>query len=73
METREALTLEQVKEILSSISNPRDDDRRMMALAHVFRHSYLTLLAGTGINVKTLQTIGGHADIQTTMNRYDIP
>lgn len=175
VETREALTLEQVKEILSNISNLREDDRRLMALllltgcrrgevlglrwedidvtsclihvqrnvtyvknqpsvgtpktekgkrfipldaqllslltpvqttgyiigggdmpisrmsfrrqwerieknvnlhsatAHVFRHSYLTMLAGTGVDVKTLQTIGGHADIQTTMNRYVHP
>lgn len=40
------------------------------ATAHVFRHSYLTLAAGTGLDIKTLQTIAGHADIQTTMNRY---
>lgn len=175
VETREALTLEQVKEILSNISSLREDDRRLMALllltgcrrgevlglrwedidiisglihvqrnvtyvknqpsvgtpktekgkryipldahllsllapvqttgyiigggdtpisrmsfrrqweriekavnlhgatAHVFRHSYLTMLAGTGVDVKTLQTIGGHADIQTTMNRYVHP
>lgn len=40
------------------------------ATAHVFRHSYLTLAAGVGTDVKTLQTIAGHADIQVTMNRY---
>lgn len=43
------------------------------ATAHVFRHTYLTLLAGTGIDVKTLQSIGGHSDIQTTLNRYVHP
>lgn len=40
------------------------------ATAHIFRHSYLTLAAGVGTDVKTLQTIAGHADIQITMNRY---
>jgi len=40
------------------------------ATAHVFRHSYLTYAAGTGTDVKTLQAIAGHADIQMTMNRY---
>ena len=29
-----------------------------------------TMAAGTGIDPKTLQSIMGHADIQTTMNRY---
>ena len=43
------------------------------ATAHVFRHTFLTLLAGTGVDIKTLQAIGGHADIQTTMNRYVHP
>ena len=40
------------------------------AHAHVFRHSYLTYAAGTGTDVKTLQAIAGHADIQMTMNKY---
>lgn len=40
------------------------------ATPHVFRHTYLTHLASTGTTVKTLQAIAGHADIQTTMNRY---
>ena len=40
------------------------------ATAHILRHSYLTLLSNAGIDPKTIQAIGGHADIQTTMNRY---
>lgn len=40
------------------------------ATPHVFRHTYLTILAGLNIDVKTLQTIAGHGDIQITMNRY---
>lgn len=40
------------------------------ATAHIFRHSFLTLLSNAGIEPKTIQAIGGHADIQTTMNRY---
>ena len=40
------------------------------AIACVFRHSYLTYAAGRGTDVKNLQAIAGHADIQMTMNRY---
>ena len=40
------------------------------ATAHIFRHSYLTYAASLGSDLKTLQSIAGHADIQTTMNRY---
>ena len=38
------------------------------ATAHVFRHSYLTLLGMLNTNVKTIQAIAGHSDV--TMNRY---
>lgn len=40
------------------------------ATAHVFRHSYLTLLDEAGVDPKTLQSIAGHGDINTTWNRY---
>lgn len=40
------------------------------ATPHIFRHTYLTIMEAAGTDVKTLQTIAGHADIQTTMNRY---
>lgn len=40
------------------------------ATAHVFRHSYLTFLGTLNTNIKTIQAIAGHSDIQTTMNRY---
>jgi len=40
------------------------------ATAHIFHHSYLTYAASLGTDLKTLQSIAVHADIQTTMNRY---
>jgi len=40
------------------------------ATPHVFRHSYATLLNDAGASIKTIQGIIGHADIQTTLNRY---
>lgn len=35
----------------------------------VLRHTHITM-AAAHLDVKTLQTIAGHADISTTMNRY---
>ena len=43
------------------------------ATPHILRHTYLTYLAATGLDVKTLQAIAGHSDIRTTMNRYAHP
>ena len=40
------------------------------ATTHVFRHTYLTILSNAGVEPKTIQAIGGHADITTTMNIY---
>jgi integrase len=40
------------------------------ATAHIFRHSYLTMLDAAGVDPKTLQVIAGHGDIRITMNRY---
>jgi len=42
------------------------------ATAHVLRHTYATMAAGAGIAPKTLQSVMGHADIQTTMSRYTL-
>lgn len=35
-----------------------------------FRWRYCLSAAGMGTDLKTLQSIAGHADIQTTINRY---
>ena len=40
------------------------------ATAHVFRHSYLTYMAGQTTDMKTLQAIAGHSTIGMTMNHY---
>ena len=37
---------------------------------HIFRHTYITMAASSGIDVKTLQEIAGHSDIKMTMERY---
>jgi len=40
------------------------------ATAHIFRHTYASLLNATGAQPKAIQSIIGHADINTTMNIY---
>lgn len=37
---------------------------------HICRHTYCTNMAKSGIAVKTLQYLMGHADIATTLNVY---
>ncbi len=39
------------------------------ATAHIFRHTFATA-AAPFLDIKTLQSIMGHADIETTLDRY---
>lgn len=40
------------------------------ATSHVFRHTLGTILYEAGTDIKTIQSIVGHADFSTTMNTY---
>ena len=40
------------------------------ATSHVFRHTLGTILYETGTDIKTIQSLVGHADYSTTMNTY---
>ncbi len=40
------------------------------ATPHVFRHSYLSAMVEAGVDLKTVQQIGGHSNITTTLNIY---
>ena len=40
------------------------------ATSHVFRHTLGTILYETGTDIKTIQSVVGHADYSTTMNTY---
>ena len=37
---------------------------------HVLRHTFTTRLVESGMNVKVIQNVLGHSDIQTTLNIY---
>lgn len=63
------LTQQTVKRMWERISQTIDMHK---ATPHVLRHTYVTL-AAPHLDVKTLQTVMGHSDIQTTMNRYTHP
>lgn len=40
------------------------------ATPHVFRHTFLSTLAASGVDPKTIQTLAGHADFSFTFNKY---
>lgn len=37
---------------------------------HILRHTFATRLCESGVNIKVIQDVLGHADIDTTMNIY---
>ena len=42
----------------------------MLFRSHTLRHTYATRLCEAGINIKVIQDVLGHSDIDTTMNIY---
>ena len=64
---RKPITLTQYRYMYEKIERQVDLHE---ATAHIFRHSYLTLLDAAGVDPKTLQSIAGHGDFKITMNRY---
>lgn len=40
------------------------------ATPHVFRHTYLSTLAASNVDPKTIQALAGHADFSFTFNKY---
>ena len=40
------------------------------ASPHVFRHTYLSILAASNVDPKTIQALAGHSDFSFTYNKY---
>ena len=57
------------KEILS---NTREENPILVPHVsnHILRHTFATRMVETGMNIKAMQDILGHRDVQTTMNIY---
>ena len=52
--------------------NPSINNDRLLPnfSCHVLRHTFTTRLVESGMNVKVIQNVLGHSDIQTTLNIY---
>lgn len=53
----------------------KEGDRKEQVLlprfsCHILRHTFATRLCESGVNIKVIQDVLGHADISTTMNIY---
>ena len=44
--------------------------RRIMRDCHVLRHTFATRMCESGLNVKVVQSVLGHADVTTTLQIY---
>ena len=47
-----------------------EDAAGQVADFHALRHSYITLLAQSGVHPKTAQDLARHSDINLTLSRY---
>lgn len=53
-------------------NNPKNADVTLLPnfSCHILRHTFATRLCESGINIKVIQDVLGHADFDTTMNVY---
>ena len=55
------------------LSNAEEDEDVLLLppfSCHVLRHTFATRLCESGMNIKVIQSVLGHADLSTTINTY---
>ena len=55
------------------LSNAEEDEDVVLLppfSCHVLRHTFATRLCESGMNIKVIQSVLGHADLSTTINTY---
>lgn len=57
-------------EMLETHNGPDDPVLLPPFSCHILRHTFATRLCESGVNIKVIQNVLGHADIDTTMNIY---
>ena len=57
-------------DIMNRRFNKYHPNNQIRITPHVCRHTFITLMALSGMNPKILQTIAGHADIKMTLGYY---
>lgn len=61
IEDSDSITFDEVESAIIEICN---------MIENILRHTFATRLCESGINLKVIQSVLGHADVSTTMNIY---
>jgi len=63
-------TAKMVRADLAAASIPSKDEAGRVVDFHALRHTFLTLLASSGVHPKVAQDLARHSDINLTLSRY---
>ena len=58
------------QDILDNANNSQTEVLLPRFSCHILRHTFTTRLCESGINIKVIQSVLGHADISTTLDIY---